>query len=139
METAAIELGPLRNAIARLAEGLDLLAAEPGNALLRDGVIQRFEFTYELSTRTLRRCLEAASANPVEIGSLSFGDLIRVAGERGFLGSSWPQWRAYRQARTDTSHTYDETKAVQVLAIIPGFLEEARNLLTRLEVRDGRG
>ncbi len=139
METPAIELGPLRNAVDRLAEGLDILAWMPQDTLLRDGVIQRFEFTYELSTRTLRRCLEAASANPVEISSLSFQDLIRVAGERGFLRSSWPQWRAYRQARTDGDFVGSEAKGQQVLAMVPAFFEDVRDLLTKLEARCERG
>jgi hypothetical protein len=31
---------------------------------VRDGVIQRFEFTYDLSTKMLRRALEAAADVP---------------------------------------------------------------------------
>ena len=41
-------------------------------------------------------------------------------------------WRIYRQARTDSSHTYDEGKAEAVYAIAPDFLEEAKYLYGRL-------
>ncbi len=47
----ALDLSSLQSAVRRLAEGLDELAESPERTLLRDGVIQRFEFTYELSHR----------------------------------------------------------------------------------------
>ena len=139
MEPAAIELGPLRRAIERLAEGLDLLTREPENTLQRDGVIPRFEFTYEFSHRTLRRMLESLAPDPQAIRSLSFEDLIRVAGEQGLLDSTWREWRAYRHARTETSHTYDETRAVKVISMLPTFLLDARSLLRKMEARCGGG
>ena len=133
MDPSEIDLSPLHRAIQRLDEGMDLLAREPGNTLLRDGVIQRFEFTYELSHKMLRRVLEARAAVPGEIAGLSFQDLIRVAGERGLLRSSWREWSGYRRARTMTSHTYDEARALEVLGIVPEFAREAQDLLRRLE------
>lgn len=138
MDTSEIDLRPLRRATQRLDEGVALFARDPENTLLRDGVIQRFEFTYELSHRTLRRFLESVSANPQAISSLSFQDLIRAGNEQGVLRSSWRQWSRYRQARTDTSHTYDESKALQVLEILPDFLIEVRSLLENLEASRGR-
>ena len=118
-----------------------LSARDPENTLLRDGVIQRFEFTYELSHRTLRRFLEAVAADPQAIATLSFQDLIRVGSEQGLLRSSWPTWRTYRQARTDTSHTYDEAKALQVLGVLPAFVAEVHAFVQNLDarLRDERG
>lgn len=45
-------------------------------------------------------------------------------------------WFGFRQMRDMTSHTYDQERARQVWAGIPGFLREARALLARLEARD---
>jgi hypothetical protein len=45
----------LVNAIDRLREGLVRHTGEPADDQLRDGLIQRFEFTYELCHRMLRR------------------------------------------------------------------------------------
>jgi hypothetical protein len=50
----------LGNAVRRLREGLARSEQEPGDEQVRDGLIQRFEFTYELSHRTLRRYLKEA-------------------------------------------------------------------------------
>ena len=121
----------------RLSEGLLVLAKEPQNSLLRDGVIQRFEFTYELSHKMLRRFLEAASPNSEEISALSFQDLIRVGNEQGLLFSPWTRWRTYRQARKTTSNTYEEAEIMQVIEVVPEFLAEAQDMLRRFEARYG--
>ena len=44
-------------------------------------------------------------------------------------------WKTYRQARTDSSHTYDAAKAEAVFALAPQFLEEAQALLHKLQAR----
>lgn len=131
-----IELTPLINAVARFEEGLEGLAKDPDNTLIRDGTIQRFEFSYELSHKMLKRYLEATSANPAEVDAMTFQDLIRTGSEQGLLLSGWDKWREFRQARTDTSHTYDEDKAIKVVAQLPAFLEESRYLLKQLQARD---
>jgi nucleotidyltransferase substrate binding protein (TIGR01987 family) len=122
-------------ALARAVALLDAAMARqvPGDDLLRDGCIQRFEFVYELSHETLRRFLRAAAANPDVIDALNFPDLIREGSAVGLLRNGWPRWRDYRDARAISSHTYDEAKARKVFAMIPPFQEEARCLLARLQ------
>lgn len=128
-----LELTPLRNALAQLAEGLRL-AEQPGAPeIVRDGVIQRFEYSYELSWKMLRRWLETAEGNPQHIDTLSFGDLIRLGFERGLLNSSYDVWAGFRKARGTTSHAYDRSKADEVYKVIPDFYREARFLLSKLE------
>lgn len=45
---------------------------------------------------------------------------------------SWAEWRTYRDMRSRTSHTYDEEVALQVVAGIPAFLQEAEFLKNQL-------
>jgi nucleotidyltransferase substrate binding protein (TIGR01987 family) len=107
--------------------------ADPGlREQLRNSVIQCFEFTYELSWKMLKRHLEATEASPAALDLATFQSLIRLGNERGLLRSDWNNWRTYRQARTDSSHTYDVAKAEAVFAIAPDFLQEARTLLVNL-------
>jgi nucleotidyltransferase substrate binding protein (TIGR01987 family) len=129
-----LDFSPLARAIARLDEGLTRYLADTSDAQIRDGLIQRFEFTYDLSTKMLRRVLEAAADIPEQIDQMSFPALIRTADEQKLLRGSWPEWRVYREMRNITSHTYDEEKALQVVQGIPGFLGEAHELLRRLQV-----
>jgi nucleotidyltransferase substrate binding protein (TIGR01987 family) len=128
-----LDFAPLTRAIGRLEEGLDRHRADPADSQLRDGLIQRFEFTYDLAHKMLRRALEAAAANPEEIDRMSFPTLIRTGFKQGMLASDWTHWRLWREMRNITSHTYDETKAMQVAGAIPEFLAEALALLHRLE------
>ncbi len=87
-----VDTTSLGNAVRRLREGLARPQQEPGDEQVRDGLIQRFEFTYELSHRTLRRYLKEAAASADEIERMSFADLIRTANAQGLLRSDWPMW-----------------------------------------------
>jgi nucleotidyltransferase substrate binding protein (TIGR01987 family) len=133
-----LDLTSLNKAIAQLETALSYAhsaqaASDPGLAeQLRNSVIQCFEFTYELSHKMLKRHLEGTAANPEEVDLASFQGLIRMGNEKGLLRSDWAAWRTYRQARTDSSHTYDQAKALAVFALAPDFLDEARHLLSRL-------
>jgi nucleotidyltransferase substrate binding protein (TIGR01987 family) len=130
-----LDFTPLRNAIARLDEGLRRYLTQTSDVQIRDGLIKRFEFTYDVSHKSLRRAIEAASPNPEEIDQMTFPTLIRTAFEQGLIAGDWNDWQEYRKMRNITSHTYDETKAREVTAAIPGFLTEATELLARLEKR----
>lgn len=125
----------LGNAVRRLREGLARYEREPTDEQIRDGLIQRFEFTYELSHRMLRRYLREAAASPDEIERMPFADLIRTGNARGLLRSDWPAWRSFREMRARTSHTCDAKVASQVAAAIPVFLEEAEHLYAELQRR----
>jgi len=132
-----LNLAPLEQAVHRLAEGLARHARDVSDTQLRDGLIQRFEFTYEISHKMLKRHLEAVAPNPEIFDGMAFADLIRTGNEQGLLRGAWPQWRTYREMRGKTSHTYDEAVAVQVVQGIPAFLEEAQFLLQQLRARHG--
>jgi nucleotidyltransferase substrate binding protein (TIGR01987 family) len=130
-----LDLTPLGNAVARLAEGLQRHARTPEDDQLRDGLIQRFEFTYELSHRMLRRYLRQVSASPDLVDQMSFQELIRAGNEQGLLRADWRDWRRFRDMRARTSHAYDAAIAAEVTAGIPGFLHEAMALRDALQAR----
>lgn len=130
-----LDLSALEKAISQLVEGLDLASKPNAHPLLRDGAIQRFEFTYEVSWKMLKRFLEATSGDPQSIDTLAFSDLIRLGHERGILRSSYDVWALFRKARGTTSHTYDQNKAAEVFQVIPQFLGEAQFLLAQLRAR----
>ena len=122
-------------AIQRLEEGLARYRADTSDTQIRDGLVQRFEFTYELGHKVLKRYLEFASANPEQFDEMTFQDLIRTANEQGLLLGNWPDWRGFREMRGKTSHTYNEDVAIEVVAGIPRFVEEAIYLRDKLRER----
>lgn len=131
-----LELSSFDNAILRLDEGIQRYQKDITDTQIRDGLIQRFEFTYELSHKMLKRFLEFTSPSPATIDELAFQDLIRTGNEQGLLLSDWTHWKKYREMRSRTSHTYDESVALQVIAEIPAFLQEARFLNKQLHSRN---
>jgi nucleotidyltransferase substrate binding protein (TIGR01987 family) len=130
-----LDLTPLHKAIARLDEGLLRYQLDISDTQIRDGLVQRFEFTYEISHKMLKRFLEQTAASPEQFDAMPFADLIRTANEKGLLLGDWPVWRGYRDMRSKTSHTYDEDIALQVVAGIPAFLAEAQFLAAELSQR----
>lgn len=131
-----LDLKPLLNAIARLEEGWAAYQRDTTQTLIRDGLIQRFEFTYEISHKMLKRYLESASPTPEQYDTMPFQDLIRYGNEAGLLLGDWPTWKAYRDMRAKTSHTYDEEIALKVVAGIPAFVDEAKYLRDKLSQRN---
>ncbi|HEY4173077.1 MAG TPA: HI0074 family nucleotidyltransferase substrate-binding subunit [Rhodopila sp.] len=128
-------ISPLVDAIDRLREGLARHLGEPADDQLRDGLIHRFKFTYELCHRMLRRFIRQTAASPNEVDQMAFQDLIRTANQQGLLLSDWPTWHRYRDARARTSHAYKASIAQEVAASIPNFLAEAEYLRDALRKR----
>jgi nucleotidyltransferase substrate binding protein (TIGR01987 family) len=131
----ALDIGPLVNEVERLREGLERHRREPDDDQLRDGLMQRFEFTYELSNRMLRRYPRQVAASPDAVGQMLFQDMIRSLNEQGLLRGDWPAWRLYRDMRARTSQTYTAAVAKQVVDCIPDFLAEAAHLRDQLRQR----
>ena len=129
------EISLLEQAIKRLEEGIDRFFDNEDDAQIRDGLIQRFEFTYELGHKVLKRNLEYASPNPSEIDEMTFQDIIRTANEQDLLLGDWPTWRGFCDTRSKTSHTYDQDIALEVVEGIPRFIEEAIYLRNKLRER----
>jgi nucleotidyltransferase substrate binding protein (TIGR01987 family) len=130
-----LDISPLTRAIQRLDEGMARYRIDVSDTQIRDGLIQRFEFTYELSHKMLKRYLESASPTPGEFDSADFSYLIRSANEQGLLLGDWPKWKQYRDMRAKTSHTYDEDIALAVVAGIPAFQQESHYLHDQIHAR----
>lgn len=130
-----IDVSPLAKAVGQLSSAIQEQRAEPERLLLRAGLSQTFEYTFELSHKMLRRYLASVEASPDEAMQLSFEGLIRRADELQLIASPVAVWKEFRQARTETSHIYNEEKAVGVVAKIPDFYKEAKFLLDRLQER----
>ncbi|QLB13709.1 nucleotidyltransferase substrate binding protein (TIGR01987 family) [Bisgaardia hudsonensis] len=126
---------PLQNIVNRLDEGLIRYQQNINDLQIRDGLIQRFEFTYEISHKILKRYLEYISPNPEIYDQMNFQDLIRSANEYGLLMGNWTDWKQYRDMRSRTSHTYDEETAIMVVSGIPKFLLEVKHLVKVLQER----
>ena len=96
-------------ALVRLHEAL----AENETGLVRDALIQRFEFTYELGWKCMFYWLRAQKEKVPEV----VRQVIRTA-FRAELISDADLWEKVKDYRDETSHTYDEKKAIEVAAFV---------------------
>lgn len=130
-----IDFTSLQLAIKSLREALDTYQTDKTNTFVRDASIQRFEYTYELCHKMLKRFLEATEPNSADIDTMTFQTLIRTGAEKGLLKNSWDKWSEYKNARNLTTHTYNEKMALAVCSILPEFLTEAEHLSAELVKR----
>jgi len=131
----ALDLSSFERAIARLDEGWQRYQQDTSDLQIRDGLIQRFEFTYELCIKMLYRFFEQTLSSRETIRTMSFNNFIRHAWSMALLNEELAQWKTFREKRNITSHTYNEDKAIEVCAIIPAFLAEAKYLHAALANR----
>jgi len=130
-----INISNLEKAIESLAAALEAYAnvvhpeGSTEREVMRDGVIQRFEYTFELSWKMLKRYLEEYGLERVD--SLTNRDLFRVGCEQGMLRDA-EAWLDFLKQRNLTSHTYDAATAEAVYQSASEFLRDARFLLERL-------
>lgn len=68
-----------------MREGWARYQQDTADTQIRDRLTQRFEFTYEISHKMLKRQLEMTSAIPAGFDEMSFQDLIRSGNENGLL------------------------------------------------------
>jgi nucleotidyltransferase substrate binding protein (TIGR01987 family) len=126
-----LDLSALEKALASLERALQRSHGLPADEELRDACIQRFEYSFELAWKMLKRRLELDVPSTDAVDALSYRAMIRVAAERGLLAD--PQvWFDYRDQRNRTTHTYDLVVAQQVYACINDFKRDADALLAAL-------
>lgn len=90
------------------------------NELEKQGLIQAFEYTYELAWNTIKDHYEAQGETNIN-GSR---DAFRLAFKRGLI-SNGELWMEMIRSRTMTSHTYNEEVANEIAEkIVGGYYEE---------------
>lgn len=102
------------NAVVRLSEALDELTQHPDSTVVRDGVIQRFEFTFELAWKSLREYMEDQGAS---MDALFSKQVFKAAYAANIIHDS-QVWLDMLASRNVTSHVYDDTQAARVVEAI---------------------
>lgn len=117
-----VKLKDLKSALLKLKEGV----YDCKNELDRDGVIQRFEFTFELVWKVLQ---EYSRFKGLEV--VSPRDAFRVAADLKLIDNP-ESWFDFLKDRNESTHIYSESQAVVIFSHIPKFVEEVENLLKNL-------
>ena len=96
-------------ALSRLHEVVDMNETD----IVRDALIQRFEFTFETAWKAMFRWLRARGA---DVDDEAFAVLPRAFTNRLILDDDG--WTELRKKRNLTAHTYKEELAVEVAAMV---------------------
>ena len=102
--------------------------------VMKAGVIQNFEFTYELCWKFIRRWLKE-NYSPEITDGVSRRELFRMAAEN-LLIEDVDRWMSYHDARNRSSHTYQPEIAEEVFRTAFDFARDAARLYQVLEERN---
>jgi nucleotidyltransferase substrate binding protein (TIGR01987 family) len=120
----------LARAVDRLDEACRRLEGEASSdALLRDGLIQRFEFCFELAWKAVQA---AAADEGVAVRSPKMALAHALQSGWAFEEATWFRML---EARNLASHTYDEAVAEELAREIPAFVPPLRDLVAALRTR----
>jgi len=134
-----LDLSSLEKAVSSLERALNVSASgknadADSREVIRAGVIQNFEFTYELCWKFMKRWLEG-NLGATYVDGVSRRELFRIAAESRLI-TDVEQWVKYHNARNETAHTYDSAKAGEIAAVAAVFAGDAKKLLQILQSRN---
>lgn len=129
MSRLKAKLDNFNHALQRLKEADKELNKQGVSDVVRDGFIQRFEFTYELAWKTTKVFLEDNGI--VDINSPKA--VIKEAYAQKLI-SNEKNWLLMLNDRNMTSHMYKEDMAVEIAERISGYyIKEFELLLKELQ------
>ncbi len=127
MDKLQIKMQNYTKALNRLNESIEE-AKENSSLTVRDGVIQRFEFTAELAWKTMREYLLLQ-----EITDINSPKAVMKEAYNNNLISDDVGWLQILQDRNSTSHIYDEEDANEIFSrIVSKHILLFNDLLSKL-------
>lgn len=132
MTIEGISIEPLEKAYKKFEQFLDLIDDKSGHeSILYEqscaATIQAFEYTLELSWKTMRRIMSASGIENLNTPKAIF----RQAAVIGLINDP-TAWFRFIEIRNMTSHTYNQDTLEEVVAIFPTFKSAALDLLINL-------
>ena len=115
-----------RRALNRLNEALEVEATE----LEIDGILHRFEFTFELAWKTMKDCLE----NQGMVGKIgSPREILKESFSAGLIDNG-EVWMDMMLSRNELSHLYDEETSREIYYDIKErYIIEINKLINKLD------
>lgn len=119
-----LSLVPAKKAISSLNKALE----QPKNEFTRDAAIQRFEYSFELCWKLLKRYFNLSTG----LEEFQIKNIFREAAKQGLI-NNLDNWFSYHTARNLTAHTYNEQTAEETFQAAKKFAIDANLLLQNLE------
>lgn len=123
-------LDSYHKALNRLAEIVNVMNSRELNEFEADGLVQRFEFTFELAWKLIKSYADFQVTDKEIMGSR---DAFRWAFDNGLI-TDCQSWMEMVKRRNDTSHTYDEATATEVVQLVKStYFQFFVDLLNKME------
>ena len=104
------------------------ISLENFDEALRDSIIKKFEYTFELSWKTIKAYLEEEGYEEMS----SPRKVLKQAFESNII-SDEEVWSNMLEARNSTAHTYDEEKAIYYEDVIKNkYIKKLDELIKKL-------
>jgi len=122
------KLSNFKLALLRLKEAADELERNKASDVIRDGVIQRFEFTYELAWKTTKEYLEGLGI----VDNNAPKTVIKAAYTHKVITHE-QNWLLMLNDRNLTTHVYNEQMAQEIVVrIIDCYINEFEKLIQEM-------
>ncbi|MCP9910085.1 nucleotidyltransferase substrate binding protein [Cyanobium sp. BA20m-p-22] len=121
-----------RQALARLRDAVELSQQRSLSEMERQGLIKAFEFTHELSWKTLKDFLVSRGVSDL----FGFRATTREAFAQGLIndGETWMEMIRHRNL---SAHTYDEATVLEiVVAVVTSYVGAFEELESRLQAQE---
>lgn len=125
-DQTALQLAKFAKALATLRE----TAADSETRVVRDSLLLRFVYTFEMAWQAMRAVLR--DRGDTETPRVAFEALS--TGFKVGLITDADLWKRLRESRNDVSHAYDEQMAIALAALVrQDAIPEFERLLARLQ------
>lgn len=98
--------------------------------MLEDSCVKRFEYTLELSWKTMKKILKKVYGKSDD--ELTVNNIFRLMQGYGFI-LDWQNWKMYYEKRNNTVHEYNLAKSRDLIKIIPQFLQDTDFFINKLK------
>ena len=133
MSNNQIDIKNLKSCIDSLKECIEAYKSNTDKKIqgfIEDSCVKRFEFTVETSWKTMKRYLKVVYGTDDK--ELTMNNIFRLMEGYGFI-KSWEAWRGYYDQRNDTSHEYNQKKAI-VLNSMDNLLNDINYFYNSLQL-----
>ncbi len=128
-----LDLTNIKNAVTTLEESINYYntdVEQPIKNMYADSCIQRFEYTYELSWKIMKKYLKLFFNKTEQ--ELTIKNIFRYTQGYGLI-QDWTKWVEYNDARNNTSQECNLNKAQFVLTVLQTFLEDVKSFINCLK------
>ena len=121
-----LALETLKNSVNTINENRECYFVD----MLEDSCIKRFEYTLEISRKTMKRVLKKIYGKSEE--ELTVNNIYRFMQGYRFI-ENWENWRDYTERRNNTAHEYSLEKSRKLMELVPQFILDVDFLIKSLE------